>query len=152
METFVFNVAKGRVAEFVHRVDANDPANSALIVVPLSVGGTQKQGQDFATLAALLADAAWDEMTTGGWVRKTLTDTNIADITTDNSNNMNLAAIPNVVWTTPTGAIVGVVICYDADTTTGTDTNIIPLTAHAYPVTGVGANLTLGAANFYEAM
>jgi hypothetical protein len=152
MESFVFNVAKGRVAEFHHRVDANDPANSALIVVPLSVGGTQAQGQDFATLSALLADAAWDEMTTGGWVRKTLTDTNITDITTDNTNNVNLAAIPNTVFTTPTGAIVGVLICYDADTTSGTDANIIPMTAHAYPFTGTGVDATLGAANYYEAM
>lgn len=152
METFVFNVAKGRVAEFVHRVDSNDPANSALIVVPLSVGGTQAQGQDFNNLASLLADAAWDEMTTGGWVRKTLTDAQISDITVDTANNVVYAALPDIVYTTPTGAIVGVVICYDSDTTSGTDTNIIPMTAHAIAFTGAGSNVTLHASNFYEAM
>lgn len=36
MANFVFNIAKGRVAEFFNRVDSNDPANSAIILVPLS--------------------------------------------------------------------------------------------------------------------
>ena len=32
MADFVFNLSKGRVAEFFNRVDSNDPANSAIIV------------------------------------------------------------------------------------------------------------------------
>ena len=152
MDSFVFNVAKGRVAEFVHRVDANDPANSALIIVPLSVGGTQAQGQDFASLSTLLADAAWDEMTTGGWSRKTLTDANISDITIDNSNNVSLGVLPSVSLGTPTGAIVGILVCYDADTTGGTDANIIPMTAHAYPFTGDGTAKSIQTGNFFSAM
>ena len=38
MADFVFNIAKGRVAELYNRVDSNDPANSAIIIVPVDVG------------------------------------------------------------------------------------------------------------------
>lgn len=73
-ETFVFNISKGRQAEFFNRVDSNDPANSAIILVPLNVGGTAAQGRDFDDLAAVLADVNFDEVTTNGWARKTLTE------------------------------------------------------------------------------
>lgn len=151
MQNFVFNIAKGRVAELVHRVDANDPANSALILVPLSVGGSAAQGQDFATLAAVLADVNFDEQTTGSWVRKTLTDANIADFTVDNASNVVTCALPAVVWTAPTTNIVGILVCYDSDTTSGTDSNIIPLCAHVLSITGNGNDVTLTAGNFYQA-
>ena len=59
MADFVFNLSKGRVAEFFNRVDSNDPANSAIIVVPVDRGAaTDATLKDHDTLAALLA---WDE-------------------------------------------------------------------------------------------
>ena len=35
MANIVFNIAKGRVVELYNRVENNDPANSALILVPI---------------------------------------------------------------------------------------------------------------------
>ena len=44
MADFVFNIAKGRVAEFYNRVDTNDPANSALVIVVAFVADTMYVG------------------------------------------------------------------------------------------------------------
>ena len=37
MADLVFNIAKGRVAELYIRVDTNDAANAALVIVPVDV-------------------------------------------------------------------------------------------------------------------
>jgi len=39
MGNIVFNIAKGKVNEYVARVDGNDPANSALVLVLLKLLG-----------------------------------------------------------------------------------------------------------------
>ena len=56
MADIVFNIAKGRVAELYNRVDSNDPANSALVIVPVDVAAvTDATLRDFDTLAAITA-------------------------------------------------------------------------------------------------
>lgn len=131
-ETFVFNISKGRQAEFFNRVDSNDPANSAIILVPLNVGGTAAQGRDFDDLAAVLADVNFDEVTTNGWARKTLTDADLAALAVDDTNDRMPSTLPAVSWGSPTATtVVQILVCYDSDTTAGTDSNIIPISAHA---------------------
>lgn len=153
MADLVFNIAKGRVAEFYNRVDSNDPANSALIVVPIDAGATTDATfRDHATLAAVLA--ASTERTTGGWNRKTLTDTDLAALTADNTNDRMDVDIPDLTWTGVTaGAVTDLVICYDNDTTAGTDSNIIPMTLHDFAITPDGSDVqaVIAAAGFYRA-
>jgi hypothetical protein len=43
------------------------------------------------------------------------------------------------------------VICYDPDTTTGTDADLIPLTKHDLTWTPDGNNFTLSIADFFRA-
>jgi hypothetical protein len=38
---FVYNIAKGRVAELYNRVDSNDPANSVLVIVVIDAAATR---------------------------------------------------------------------------------------------------------------
>jgi hypothetical protein len=155
MANFVFNVAKGQIGEILRRVDTNDPINSAIILVPLSASGTEAQGQDLDTLAAVEADANFAEQTLGGWVRKTLTDANFAvtDYEADDTNNRFDCAVPSVTWTGPTAGnnTTGLLVCYDSDTTTGTDSNIIPLTHHDFVVTADGNDVILNAGDFLRA-
>ena len=155
MADFVFNIAKGQIAEYVRRVDTNDPANSAIILVPLSASGTEAQGQDLDTLAAVEADANFAEQTAGGWVRKTLTDANFTatDYEVDDTNNRFDCALPSVTWTGPTAGnnTTGLLVCYDPDTTAGTDSNIIPLTHHTFAVTADGNDVVLNAGDFFRA-
>jgi len=150
----VMNIAKGRVAELYNRVDTNDPANSALIVVPVDVGATTDATiRDFDTLAAILAGGV-TERTTGGWNRKTLTDTDLAAMTPDDTNDRMDIDIPDQTWTAVTaGAVTDLIICYDNDTTGGTDSNLIPLVMLDFPITPDGSDVTaqIAATGFYRA-
>ena len=152
MADIVFNVSKGRVAEFHERVNNNDPANSALIIVPVDVGATTDATiRDFDTLAAVLAGGV-TERTTGGWSRKTLTDADLAAITTNDTSDRNEAAIIAQTWTAVTaGAVTDLIICYDGDTTSGTDSNIIPLTMHDFAITPDGSDVTVNAGDYFRA-
>lgn len=151
MADFTFNISKGRVAELHERVNNNDPANSALIVVPVDRGAaTDATLRDLDTLSAVLA--AVTERTTGGWSRKTLTDADLAAITTDDTNDRNAAAIAAVLWSAVTaGAVTDLIICYDADTTAGTDANIIPMTCHAFAITPDGSDVQINAGDYFRA-
>jgi hypothetical protein len=144
---FVFNIAKGRMVEWFHRVDQNDPANSAIILVPLSTSSTSEAvAQDMDDLTEVLAGAA-NEQSSGGWARKTLTDADIAAIAVDNTNNRFPASLPSQTWTTPTAGnnTTGLLVCYDSDTTSGTDASIIPISEHDFVVTADGNDVILNA-------
>jgi len=151
---FVFNIAKGRIVEFYNRAENNDPTNSALILVPLSASGTEAQGQDLTTLAAVEADANFAEQTGGGWVRKTLESAQLAALpAANNTDNRYDIQLPSVTWTAPSAAsnTTGLLVCYDSDTTGGTDSNIIPLTHHDFVVTADGNDVILNVGDFFRA-
>lgn len=155
MANFVFNCAKGRISELVRRVDTDDPTNSAIILVPLSASGTEAQGQDLDTLADVEADANFAEQTAGNWVRKTLTQADFAgtDYDANDTDNRGDVSLPSVTWTAPTAGnnTTGLLVCYDSDTTAGTDANIIPLTHHTFTVTADGNDVVLNAGDFLRA-
>lgn len=154
MADIVFNIAKGRVVELFNRVDTNDPTNSALVIVPVDVGATSDATiRDFDTLAAVLAGGV-TERTTGGWNRKTLTDADITFPAPDDTNDRFDIDIPDQTWTAVTaGAVTDLIICYDNDTTTGTDANLIPLTLHDFPITPDGSDVVaqIAATGFFRA-
>lgn len=156
MADFVFNVAKGRVAEFYNRVDSNDPANSALIIVVLATSGLETDAtlKDSTDLSDVLGGTT-NEVTNTGYARKTLTDADISALTIDYANDRVDLDIPDQTWT---GVAAGdgwskLIVCYDGDTTAGTDANIIPLTAHDFVLTPDGSDITaqINAAGFYRA-
>lgn len=157
MANGVFNVAKGRVNELVTRVDSNDPTNSALIVVLLQASAADGTLEDFDTLSAALADAGTTEATFTNYARKTLTDTDVAAPTPDDTNNRQDADIPDQTYSSAGGAanntLVKLLVCYDGDTTAGDDTNIIPLTHHDFAITTDGSDIVaqINAAGFFRA-
>lgn len=152
----VFNIAKGRVNEYVNRVDSNDPTNSALVVVLLQVAEADATLEDYDDLSALLAGSN-TEATFTNYARKVLTDTDVTAPTPDDTNNRQDADIPDQTWTSAGGAtnntLVKMLVCYDNDTTAGTDANIIPLTYHDFSITTNGNDLSalINAAGFYRA-
>lgn len=144
MADLAFNIAKGRAVEFYNRVDSNDPANSALIVVPVDVGATTDATIiDFDTLAAVLAGGV-TERGTNGWNRKTLTDADLTALAVDDTNNRFEFTIADQTWDPgPTsGAVTDLLLCYDNDTTGGSDTNIIPIAIIDFPITPDGSIVT----------
>jgi hypothetical protein len=151
LANYVFNIAKGRVNEFFNRVDSNDPANSAIVLIPLAVTDTEANRQDDATVAAFLG-ALPDEAGVS-WGRKTLTDVELAAWAPDNVNNRGPASIPQVTWTAPAAGqnTVGLLVAYDADTTAGTDANLIPLVHCDFAVTADGNDVVVSAGDVFRA-
>lgn len=155
MANFVFNVAKGRVAELFNRVDQNDPANSAIVVVAVVATANDAVMKDYDTLSALLGDANVAEATNANYARKVLTDTDIAALAPDDLGDLMRVTIADQTWSS-VGAgdnWTDLIICYDSDTTAGTDADIIPLTCHDFAVTPNGGDITadVGANGVYQA-
>ncbi len=152
MANIVFNVAKGRVVEYYNRVKGNDPANSALILVPIETSGLQADSVliDMDDLAAVLAGATNEQTTMG---RTTLTDAQLAALPApDDSNDRYEVSLPSVTWTAASGnAISKILVAYDPDTTGGTDSAIIPLTMFDAAATPDGNDLVLNSGVFFRA-
>jgi len=152
MANVVFNIAKGRVIELYARVKSNDPANSALILVPIETSGLEADATliDVDTLTALIAGTTNEQTTMG---RKTLTDAELAALPapTDASDYYEIS-LPTVTWTAASGnAISKIAVCYDNDTTAGTDANIIPLTMFDFAQTPSGADIQMTTGAFFRA-
>ena len=144
MANIVFNVALGRVAALA----ALPAANDALVAVPLEATGlvTDATMRDYDDLATLLAGASNEQTSMG---RKTLAS---VTVTVDDTLDRVAVDCADITWTAATGNTVGaVVICYDPDTTTGTDADLVPLTKHDVALTPDGNNFTLSVADFYRA-
>ena len=157
MANFVFNIAKGSVAGYYQRVKSNDPANSAIVAVVLATTGLETDAVliDAATLAAVVAGTT-NEVTNAGYARKVLTDVDLAAFAADNVNDRVDLDIADLAF----GAITAgdgwskLVLCYDPDTTLGTDADLVPLCAYDAVLVPDGSALTLqiNPAGFYRAI
>lgn len=152
MANYVFNIAKGRVVEYYNRVESQDPAGACLTLVPLSASGSEAEAQDYDSLSAVLGGTA-NEQSTGGWIRKELTNTQLATLPAPNdTDNRYDVQVPSVTWTGPTAGnnTTGLLICYDP-TGASADTAIIPLTHHDFVVTADGNDVVLNVGDFFRA-
>lgn len=123
---FEFNIAKGKSNWYGGLTGG---ANDALILVLLQTTGLESDAtlQDYDTLSALLA-AANDECTFTGYARRTLASVAVA--VNDTSNTQNTDAADPAAWTNTGGSAQGcgaAIVCYDPDTTGGTDADLVPL-------------------------
>jgi hypothetical protein len=144
MAAITFNVALGRLAYYASLPAAND----ALIMVPLESSGLETDAvlRDKDDLAAVVAGTTNEQTTVG---RKTLAS---VTVTVDDTNDRVAIDCADVTWTSPTGNPIGaVVICYDPDTTTGTDADLIPLTKHDLAWTPDGNTFSLTVTDFFRA-
>ena len=157
MSDFTFNIAKGRTVELHNRVDGNDPTNAALILVVLAEAALESDVllRDYDTLSALLAGAS-SEVTNTGYARKTLTDANISAATVDDVNDQATVSFAAQTFSTISAGDSWrkLLVCYDSDTTAGTDSNIIPVTAHDLLISGAaiipaGADIVVSAPDGY---
>ena len=127
----VFNIAKGRIAELYNRVDSNDPANSALIILILATAGIETDAvlRDVDTVTGLVAGTT-NEVANAGYARKVLTDADIVAFAADDMNDRVDLDIPDQTWTAVAAGDGwnDFIVAYDNDTMAGTDANIVPLT------------------------
>lgn len=135
MANIVFNIALGRVAHYASLPATND----ALILVPIEATGivTDATMRDYDDLGTLLAGASNEQTAMG---RKTLTS--VTATVDDTNDRVNIDAA-DVTWTAATGnAIAALVLCYDPDTTTGTDADLIPLAKYDFAISPDGSDVT----------
>lgn len=146
-----FNNVKGEVKTLASLPNAND----ALIVVLLKSSGLEADDtlNNYDDLAALLA-ATNDECDFTNYTRKTLAGvTN----TVDDTNNWMDTDANDFTYTAAGGAtnntIGKALICYDPDTTTGTDSTVRPVTYHDFTATTDGNDLvvTIQTGGFFRA-
>ena len=142
MADFTFNIAKGRAVQLAMNVDGGSPANSRLIVhVFDDTGATEDNLVDADTIAALEAVTNVTERQTNGWERKVLTGADVT-VTVDDTNNRIDVDIPDQTWTAVTsGAATRLVISYDPDNATGTDSDLIPLVCMDFAITPDGSDV-----------
>jgi len=156
MANFVFNRALGRVVELYNRVDTNDPANSAIVLVVLATAGIETDAvlKDKDDLAAVVSGTT-NEVTNTGYARKVLTDADIVAFAPDDTNDRTDLDVPDQTWT---GVSAGdgwndIDFTYDSDTTAGTDANIVPMTQHDFVVVPDGSDIVaqINSAGFFRA-
>lgn len=155
----VFNIAKGRAVELYNRVKSNDPANSAFVIVLLKAAEADGVLEDYDDLGALLGAAGNTEADFTNYTpRKVLSDAELAALPApDDTNNRYDIDLPDQTWTAAGGALnntlVKLLVCYDSDTTLGTDANILPVAHYDFAVTTDGSDLTaqFNAAGFFRA-
>jgi hypothetical protein len=148
----VFNIMKGKVGYYCTLPATND----ALIIVLLKASGLEADDvlNNYDDLLALLAATNDEADFTNYTPRKSITSTTP---TVDDTNNRLDVTMSNLVWTSAGGAtnnsLGKLLVCYDPDTTTGTDSTVVPMTYHDFVATTDGTDLTasITAPGFYRA-
>jgi hypothetical protein len=151
MADFVFNVSKGRVAEFVNRVKNNDPSTARLVIMVLDASGLEVQSalEDSVSFAEVL-DGTTNEH--ASMVRKYFTDADAIASTPNYGSNFMESDMPDITWTAATGNATGaLVVGYDPNGSA--DSAIIPLTHHTFAVTLDGSDVLaqIFSTGFYKA-
>ena len=152
MPDFKYNIGLGRAREYHDRVANNDPTNSALVLVAIKATGVEATVdgvlQDLDDLAAVLANGNVDEFDGTGYARIVLTDADLTASSPDDANDRVDLDFADQTWTSVSADgsitdITDILVCYDSDTTGGTDANIIPVGQYDYVVTPNGGNITV---------
>lgn len=152
MPEFTYNIALGRVAELYNRVEQNDPVNAGLVVVAIDTSEADLTLKRLDTLALVLANANTAEVTNANYARIVLTDADLAPLAPDDVNDRMDCDLADQTFT---GIAAGdlwtdLIVCYDPDTTAGTDADLIPLTHHDFTVTPDGNDILAPITDFYR--
>lgn len=143
MANFVFETGLGRVAAYVADVLAG--GNDAIVWIPMSQSGTAEQSEGLTTFAQIEANANFAEQTNASWGRITHDETGDGlAVAFDATNNREECDSNDLVWAAPSvgNDTVGLIACYDPDTTSGDDTTLVPLVHLDMAVTANGQQVT----------
>lgn len=157
MADFVFNIAKGRVAQLALDVNANTPTNAELeILVADATTTADGTAKDYDTVSAYLGGIS-GEVTNTGYARITLTSTSSIQVLTDDTNDVNDIDLPDQTWSavsaTTSGGNDWTDLVFNYTTASATDANQVPLTQHDFSVTPDGSDITaqFNAEGFFRA-
>lgn len=147
MAALIPNIAKGKFAYYAGLPAAND----ALVWVLFSGTETDDNLRDADTLTAVIALSV-NEATFTGYSRQTATG---VTVTVDDTNNRTDVDTDNPSWSpTSAEALTRIALCYDPDTTGGTDADLIPIFIDDFALTTATSGTlgyTVAAAGFGRA-
>jgi len=145
----VMNFARGAVGYYHDPLRGTSGANSRIVIVVLEAAQADDDLNNYDDLGALLTNASNTEATSTGYARKQIAAADLTWTVDDTGNDAQAIIDNDQVWTSVSQLAsevwVKLLVCYDADNTTGTDSDIIVLTHHDFSVTPNGGNIT---ANF----
>lgn len=141
MAATIPNIAKGRMNEFVNRVNDDDPSTSGFVVVLLTDSGIESLAtlRDYDTLAAILA-ASNTESALASYARLVLDQTDVAAPTVDDGADEQTFDVTDFDFSTLEAGenIAASVISYAPDTG-GADSTFIPVHI-SIPTSAVATN------------
>ena len=150
MPSIVCNNALGRVGELYKRVDTNSPVDSAFVIAVLAAAGIESDAvlKDKENLFDMLSGTT-NEVTNTNYSRKILTDSDLVAMLPDHVNDRLVLDIPDQTFTAIAAGDewAKVVICYDPDTTSGTNASIEPLTVHDFSKFPDGSDIIMTTPN-----
>jgi hypothetical protein len=153
MADFAYNIAKGRLNEFANRVDTNDPAASALYMIPVDVAAvTDATLRDLDDFAAIITAGVTERAATG-WNRKTLDDTAITFPAPNDAGDSYDFDIADQTWTAVTaGNVTDLIVCY-ASVVTPTNAQLLPCAQFDFAITPDGSDIVavINAAGLWRA-
>jgi len=141
-----FNITKHKIGWYFEQ--ARDTAGAAIIVILCKSTGLEADSSiaDYDHVAALLAGST-DEANFTNYARKTISGGSNVTITVDDTNNKTLLDLPDQTWTAAGGAsnntLGAVLLAYDSNTASGTDTDLLPLLKLDFTATTDGNDLIL---------
>jgi hypothetical protein len=99
---------------------------------------------DRATLATVLQAGSTLEVTNSGYAHKVITGASLASLSPDNTTDRMYNDMPDQTWSTVAAgdAWAKLLICYDSDTTSGTDSSIVPMHCFDFIKTPDGTDIT----------
>lgn len=155
MANFVFNVAKGKINQYMQNVEDNSPAGCEIVLRLYKTMQVQGTVEEYDTASAV--DAANSKCDATGYVDKVLAAADITPPSPDDTNNWMAAFLPDTTWSSLGGAanntLVSLIVYYDP-VGTQVDANMIPLTHHDFSITTNGSDITAdfdGTNGFYRA-
>ena len=154
MANFIFNVAKGRHIEFFERVRTSDPTNAQLVLVMLQTAEADATLIDYDDLATLLAAPGNVEADFTNYARVTYGSGDVAATVVNDTLDKRTGALPLKSIASAGGTLDNTlaksILCYDPDSTGGTDANLVPIAAYDTVVTTNGQTLNIPAATVIE--
>lgn len=129
MAALIPNIAKGKFAYYATLPAAND----ALIWVLFTGSETDANIRDVDNLTGLIGTAL-NEATFAGYSRQTAVGVTVTVDDTNDRVDVDVTTDPS--WSpTAAEALTRIALCYDPDTTTGTDADLIPLFVDDFALT-----------------
>jgi hypothetical protein len=146
MANGVFNIARGKVGYYLDDAMGLSGANSKLVIIVLSLVEVDDTLNNYDDYAALLVGSNAEADATN-YAKIEIAAAGVTLSVDDSGNTAKVVIDADQTWTSvanddSNGDWNKLLVCWDPDSTGGTNADIVPLTYHDFTVTPNGGNIT----------